>query len=192
MKKHKNVLIIVFSICLRGVLLFLIGFTLAIPKLRSNLTYWEKSDYSEFKYGSRLEKFLPAYNENNNYSEAKFYYHKGCISFDYADEAYCLELDFSETEYNKSKESIRQNYNFLEDIPLENEKLGLANYKIGKYRANFVEISDSKFPHEIGLIAYDDSQNRIRYYYIVDMSLDYFENETGFRDWITNNMKVGW
>lgn len=192
MKRRKIIVIIVFSICLLGVLLFIIGFTLARPKLRSNLTYWEKSDYSEFKYGSRLEKFLPAYNETNNYSEAKFYYHKGCISFDYAEEAFCLELDFNEIEYNMSKESIQQSYNFLEEIPLENEKMELANYKIGNYGANFVEIIDSKFPHEIELIAFDDFQNRIRYCYIVSMSLDYFESETRFRDWITNNMKVGW
>ncbi len=141
---------------------------------------------------------MPTYNEDKKFNKAEFYYHKGCISFDYADEAYCLEFDFSETEYNQIKESIQQSYNFLEEIPLENEELKLANYRIGNYDVHFVEISDTifpydiEFPHEIELIAFDDSQNRVRYCYIVTESLDYFENEADFKKWITDNMKIGW
>ncbi len=196
MKRSKCILITIFSICLLGISIFISSCSLSKPEIKRNLSYWQNNDYFEFYYGyDRLESFLPMYNAEIKYTNAEFYYHEGCLSFDYADEAYCLELDFSQTEYTKAKESIEQNYDFLTEIPLKNGNIPLDNYKIGDYNVRLVDISNPKFtrfPSEIGVIAVNESINRVRYCYIIAMSLDYLENEADLKNWITINLKIGW
>ncbi len=196
MKRSKCILITIFSICLLGISFFISSCSLIRPKIKKDLSYWQNNDYSEFDYDGRLlESFLPKYNSELKYTNAEFYYHEGCLSFDYADDAYCLELDFSATEYIKTKESIEQNYTFLTEIALEYENLSLDNFKIGDYDVRLVDIRDpdfTRFPHEIEIIAFNESVNRIRYCYIVCMSLDYLENEADLKNWITINLKIGW
>ncbi len=195
MKRGKCILITIFNICLLGISFFISSCSLVKPKIKRDLSYWQNNDYSEFEYGSkRLESFLPKYNGELKYTNAEFYYHQGCLNFDYADEAYCLELDFSQTEYIKSKESIEQNYTFLTEISLEYENLALDNFKIGDYDVRLVDSSDPRirFPSEIEIIAFNESENRIRYCYIIYVSLDYLENEADLKNWIIINLKIGW
>lgn len=196
MKRGKLILIIILCTFFICIAIFVSIILFSVPKLKKDLTLWKNGDYSQLQYGSRLEEFLPKYNGELKYSNAEFYYHKGCANFDYAEAAYCLELDYSETEYNQTIESVQLNYSFFNEIPLENDKLALENYKIGDYDIHLVEISgpfpDEIFPGEIEIIAFNKSVNRIRYCYIVDMRLDYLENEADFQWWITNNLKINW
>ena len=183
----------ILSLCLLGVPIIITSCLFSKPKMKNNLNYWENNDYSELPYGSRLSKLLPTFEDyNKKYSVANFYYHEGSVSFNYAEAAYCLELDFSETEYALSKEKAISNYNFLEEIPVNDDKLSISAFKICNYEINLLDMSDTKFPHEIGLVAFENSKNRIRYCYIVSMSLDYFDGGADFKDWITNNLDINW
>lgn len=203
MKQHKigkSIFITITSIVLAGIVTCICLFLWGRPILKSNLKYWQKSDYSEFgSDAKRLVKLLPTYEENDNFNDAKFYYHKG-LGLNYANAAYCLELDLNEQEFNIAKENALQSHIYLEEIYLKSGNITADGYKVGNYDVCIINVIDSvsnnfkieKFPAEIALIAFNNSVNRIRYCYITDESLDYFESKTDFNKWITKNIYVKW
>ncbi|MDE6441350.1 MAG: hypothetical protein K2L12_01180 [Clostridia bacterium] len=188
MKKFKIIFVSILSVIV-ACMIFLYG--CGRPTIKNELKYWQNSDYSQLLYGSRLNELLPAFEENNNCISAKFYYHQGCLNFDYAEAAYCLELNLNESDYNRLKESAERNYHFIEETTLANGELTLNDYKINNFDISFIKINE-KFANEIGLVSFDASDSRIRYCYIVSMSLDYFEDETDLTNWITDNLAIGW
>lgn len=192
MKRNKFAVVGIFSICLMGLLIFIIGCSFTRPSIKNNIKYWETGDYSKLPYGESLSSLLPSFEKDNLYVDANFYYHTGCVSFDYAEAAYCLQLDLCESEYNYSKKNLSNDYNFLEDIVLKNEIIMLTDYKIGDFEIRVIDNGNSNFPHEIEFIALNDFNNRIRYCYIVSMSLDYIANEGDFINWVTSNLNIDW
>lgn len=192
MKRFKIIFISILSVFLLLIAVLIICFCVGRPIFKKNLKYWESGDYSNLPYGNRLGELLPSNEECNNYNSAQFYYHKGCLNFKYATGAYCLELYLEHAQYNLLKEDTTIKYNIVDELVNSKGNFNVSDYKIGEFEVCFIELSDSSFPHEIAMIAFDDSNFRIRYCYIVDMSLDYFKTEVDFQKWIKNNFHLKW
>ena len=163
---------------------------------RNNTKLWQTGDFKQKQYSEQLVKFLP---DNSQFEGqdvgVKFYCHEGCLNLFYASAAYCLEVECTPSNYLEIKSEMLLSYNFIK-VPVMRDQYFImpsAYGKIGGFNFRVVSMNDvSEFPHRVPIVAFNDELHKIRCIYLIDMSLDYFENESKFCDYIKKNILLKW
>ena len=171
-------------------------------RVKDDLSLWQDGNYSQFERAEFYDQFLPEYSEYEEATtQAHFYYHDGSINLGLSNEMVCLELSFDDNTYSAQKEKVYSEYPFVsEDVWDNNELLTAANTDIGNYHLYVYDLCISGFetdyiwayPSTVPFVAFNDNQKVIRWGVIFYGSLDYFENEQNFIEYIKTNVPIEW
>lgn len=189
----------IISIYLIGMLVCFCGCS---PKVSEDINIWKNSEYKELNYGESLEIVMPTPQEVGLYNKADFYIMEGRSFFKYAEFAYCLQLKYEELQYFQEKEKVLLEKKFLDEIiSLENGtyKMPIIECTLGDFYIKILNIEDENvnysaqhYPGTFGFIAFNDSMCIMRYCYLVQMSLDYFESKEQCVDYIERSLDLDW
>ncbi|MBQ8298831.1 MAG: hypothetical protein IJX99_03035 [Clostridia bacterium] len=140
----------------------------------------------------RAKKFFPSYEEiEYQYSEIEFYsYYDNLLG-----SSFVLELVFdNEEEYQKSKDDIYSNYEFLQDKVLEGKKSVMPAYELytGEYFIKIVQYSDWVYPNNFAAICVNDEEYIIRYFFYYDLDLYDLKSESQLRYHIQKYSNCEW
>ncbi|MBQ3506311.1 MAG: hypothetical protein IJA89_06030 [Clostridia bacterium] len=171
------------------------------PKVSKNINIWTNAEYSELNYGKSLEIMMPTPQEVGVYNKVDFYIMEGRSFFKYAEFAYCLQLEYEEQQYFQEKEKVLSEKKFLDEIILLKNgtyEMPITECTLGDFHIKILNVEDEQandaqhYPGTFGFIAFNDDMRIIRYCYLVQMSLDYFESKKQCVDYIEKSLNLEW
>ena len=202
---------------------FVVGILLALlfahdyiikPFIYYDNQLWLTGNYKnkkEYVNGSTAGLVIPNPEDCGEYQRVNFYIQDGRLltfrKYDYADEAFCLEIFYSEQNYERMKERAFSKHTFLNEVVedhSERYKMPVTECQIGAFTVkilddrpqnedlnSFFTIGEFTDYPNFGFVAFNDELKQIRYGYIVSMSLDYFSDPEDFIKYLTRNFEMG-
>ena len=155
--------------------------------LSSRVISTDKNDYETYykfhmdlPYGG--DKYLPDVDEvvNNDNFRFKYYEYRQFIFIGFGT---VVSEELSQEEFKAKKDGITKTYTFengpiYRTYPQDMIAIPDGNFEIKGY--SFHVISGGYYPHDFGMIAFSEKENRILYFTFYDQDLDYIEDMEDF------------